>query len=729
MTAMNPRLQLERLSQKVSREFLRALDRDEYEEANNILREFSRKALPILQSLDKELTGRNDSRLTEKGLYEALFEGSGSYVYYLSDGGYSRLVFDIMQTMGSSSLPFGIERGLATARTLSRWDEMRKASGGLLAELERRVEALLSEAESREGKITYEEAKEIGGPFKEWFLATFLIERSTTPRGGKKVKEEARKLLWALTNGIYIGGGWTIQSVRAAWGQFRPLAPTLVKLFSDEGKDKDHLREKKTSLATYVNQRGLSNKTFLKYVGVIEAVIGNLKGWRRKALGRGLRVILASPDHFRGTASGKYRREEDALYVRATPKVLKRTSGAYASPEYIIVHELGHRYEYKQRVPLDFDRTPWTTTRYSRTEGEAFAELFALGHFGYPEYSDILVKFEEVMTGKKKRRATMGPRAIARSIAERLSCGPHPCQCGGACQCGGTCRSKGADQAKDAEQMVYFDADHIDVDVTIGEVEIENKGGQPDMIGGLKGEYYGDIPFSETYGDLGAKLQFGSCFNEVAQAENSLVLASNNHPCDGGFYGCEPTPYPPRTHVLSAGCNTDELPAEPKHRDPVRPRQGDSWKLAGWDRGLTVDQVELKLSYADREAYVPFVPGARPDLQDQQEERPFNEYIHPDALPNDDESEAHPATPTPAEVLIRKASAGRVRPYLLKYLKILGEKIRPKIKIRGRGGWAKPCGPAEILAPPRLSSRSASSTTRPPWKGSLPMRWSTTLSS
>ena len=113
-----------------------------------------------------------------------------------------------------------------------------------------------------------------------------------------------------------------------------------------------------------------------------------------------LKVALAPPGDFNGTATGKYKTDKDVLYLRATPKVLKGlSSGKYGSPEYILIHELGHRYERFNKLPADFDRPSWWTTRYSQKEGEAFAELFAIGHFGIKGTWDAetLSRFEAVM--------------------------------------------------------------------------------------------------------------------------------------------------------------------------------------------------------------------------------------------------------------------------------------------------------------------------------------------
>ena len=74
-------------------------------------------------------------------------------------------------------------------------------------------------------------------------------------------------------------------------------------------------------------------------------------------------------------------------------------AGTYGAQDFILVHELGHRYERKRQLPKDFDQPGWKTTRYSSTEGEAFPELFALGHFGITGAWDpeVQERFEKLM--------------------------------------------------------------------------------------------------------------------------------------------------------------------------------------------------------------------------------------------------------------------------------------------------------------------------------------------
>ena len=147
-----------------------------------------------------------------------------------------------------------------------------------------------------------------------------------------------------------------------------------------------------------MNATGVDEVTLTKYAKRVEAIFVSVKGWRKKALQGGVKVVLASPRDFRGTVAGKYKRAEDALYIRATTNILKRDAG-YGSFEYIVVHELGHRFE-KFNDTRDFDRSEWLTTQYSHSEGEAFSELFSLGHFGIRGKWDqaIVERFEKEMT-------------------------------------------------------------------------------------------------------------------------------------------------------------------------------------------------------------------------------------------------------------------------------------------------------------------------------------------
>lgn len=218
-----------------------------------------------------------------------------------------------------------------------------------------------------------------------WFEENFRVRSPKTPRRMKGLKDQAEKLRWWLTAGpsSYANQPETVErEVSRIWSEIRPRLDDLVAGFTDEGGVVVP-REVVVGGNTYVNEVGASEAALRKYVARLEAIFGDLRGWHRRALVGGVTVVLASPRNFRGTAGGVYKRSEGGkLYVRATPDVLNRTGGAYGSFEYILTHEIGHRYEDKHRLPADFDKPGWWTTKYSMNEGESFAELFALSNFG-----------------------------------------------------------------------------------------------------------------------------------------------------------------------------------------------------------------------------------------------------------------------------------------------------------------------------------------------------------
>jgi len=307
----------------------------------------------------------------------------------------------------------------------------RLIQAGLADELQRKMRAVLS------GPYDFMEARRVG----EWFDSNFRVDSPKTPRGGKQLKNKGQHLSWVLKHRVVTGtpqqlkhpltgepmgktpedvfksffDGDTVKQqetldkaqaeVRAIWAEVEPQMPLLLK-FTDEGGTVVP-KELKIGTTTFQNKAGLSETNLKKYAKRLSTLFKSLTGWRSKALKGGLTVVMASPKDFRGTAGGKYKRDEDALYVRTTPAVLKRATG-YASFDYILIHELGHRYERYNYPSIDFDRPEWWTTRYSRTDGmggsESFAELFALGHFRLTGNWDqsIVERFESVMSGGSK---------------------------------------------------------------------------------------------------------------------------------------------------------------------------------------------------------------------------------------------------------------------------------------------------------------------------------------
>jgi len=268
----------------------------------------------------------------------------------------------------------------------------RRFQASLSDDLESRMEGLLS------SPLNGAAAQSLG----KWLEEKFSFQGTKTPKGQKQLKEDVKKLHWALMYGIGIHGetGRVRDTIVSDWEKIKKSLPDLVKHFSEEG-GKVVPKEISLNGNTYVNVSGFYEAELTKYAKRVDAVFDELKAWRRKALSGGVRVALAGPKDFRGTSTGRYKSDEDTLYIRATPAVMKRDGSKYAGVEYIIAHELGHRFERKNRVPEDFDKVDWWTTRYSREDGESFAELFALSNFGLKGQWDaaILDRFETVMGG------------------------------------------------------------------------------------------------------------------------------------------------------------------------------------------------------------------------------------------------------------------------------------------------------------------------------------------
>jgi hypothetical protein len=192
-----------------------------------------------------------------------------------------------------------------------------------------------------------------------------------------------------------------------AWDQEKEMIPAWVRFFSPEGVGKAVTRERTVGSNTYINMVGASDKSLDAMIATIEDAFHSLKGWRKQALAGGVTTVFAGPKDFRGTASGRYNKDHDRLWIRATAGGrIDKAGDGYGSLRYVIVHELGHRYEFKKGLPFDFQRSEWYTSRYSMTEGmsgasEAFAELFAISNFDLkgPWNQATVERFEKVMGG------------------------------------------------------------------------------------------------------------------------------------------------------------------------------------------------------------------------------------------------------------------------------------------------------------------------------------------
>lgn len=271
-------------------------------------------------------------------------------------------------------------------------------TAGIQDELETRFEKLLSYDPRPPPPSEIRE-------FCAWLAANFKLG-GRVPKEGKMAQEELAGF-WKTLQQIGLDGGASNFAgfFRSFWDhRIQREMPNIIRYLSEEGTGKALVTEKKVGGNTYHNLVGASAERFDGLIDTIEGAFSTLKGWRRKALDGGVHVVFAGPKDFRGTASGTYKQDRDQLLIRATPGGrLDKGGTGYGGLTYVIVHELGHRYAHKHRLPVDFEKSEWFTTPYSKKDtmsgGESFAELFAISNFGITGAWDqsIVDRFEELM--------------------------------------------------------------------------------------------------------------------------------------------------------------------------------------------------------------------------------------------------------------------------------------------------------------------------------------------
>ena len=172
----------------------------------------------------------------------------------------------------------------------------------------------------------------------------------------------------------------------------------LTTALSKENKGTTELQLKN---AIFHNESIISESKFKDISEDIDKFLSKLTDFHKKTLSPELHIYFVKKEL--SNAKAKYKRDKDAIYIR--PDRVK-IGNEYASFNYVVVHELGHRYLANNRVKFDYDASEWITTPYSKTDSmsgeEKFAELFALSFFNYSgkpfdDYKEKIEKFEGVM--------------------------------------------------------------------------------------------------------------------------------------------------------------------------------------------------------------------------------------------------------------------------------------------------------------------------------------------
>ncbi|ARN69948.1 MULTISPECIES: hypothetical protein [Vibrio] len=149
----------------------------------------------------------------------------------------------------------------------------------------------------------------------------------------------------------------------------------------------------------FSNKSPLSEKAFLAKCKDLVQTINSLDGFHARAMEGSVKISFVGAKDIRSLA--KYDSENDEVLIKHTSL---SDNELYGHMRYLLVHELGHRYENKFGLPESFSDDWYRTTKYSFTESlsgssEAFAEVFAVSHWPekYNEYSDTINRFSTIM--------------------------------------------------------------------------------------------------------------------------------------------------------------------------------------------------------------------------------------------------------------------------------------------------------------------------------------------
>jgi len=151
----------------------------------------------------------------------------------------------------------------------------------------------------------------------------------------------------------------------------------------------------KKTIGTYIKHDTLSYEKFLSNVDTVEKMLETLKGYHREAA-HNIKIKFVGSTDIKSKA--KYKSDQDTILINSS-KVLP--SEEYAGLNYVIVHELGHRYLKLHLQKWNYESPEWITTKYSMVDSmtgeEKFAELFALSNWKnkYSQFADKIKNFED----------------------------------------------------------------------------------------------------------------------------------------------------------------------------------------------------------------------------------------------------------------------------------------------------------------------------------------------
>lgn len=148
---------------------------------------------------------------------------------------------------------------------------------------------------------------------------------------------------------------------------------------------------------TFINNSSMAETRFKRTASTVSKLLERFTDFHADALKEPLEIHFKYASQFKARAV--YKSLLDEVWIKESAKV---DNELYGHLLYIIVHELGHRYEKKNGLPVGFMDNMFYTTKYSMVDSmggsETFAELFAVSFWEeqYPEYKDQIAKFKKL---------------------------------------------------------------------------------------------------------------------------------------------------------------------------------------------------------------------------------------------------------------------------------------------------------------------------------------------
>jgi hypothetical protein len=235
------------------------------------------------------------------------------------------------------------------------------------------------------------------------WIDSLNLKQGKAPRGYAKEYQDLIKIKNQIEtiNKWYKGDITKSNSINIIDFLLKSIRPVIEDITKELSLDNDNILELELTNANFYNESLMPYKDFENKSKQIDSFLNKLIGIYKKSLNPRLDIYFVKSSLIKSKA--KYSNEKDAIIIN--PSKIE-TGDQYAGFNYIIVHELGHRYLRYNKVNFNYDSTEWITTDYSKVDSmqgeEKFAELFALSLFNYKgkpfdSFQDKIDKFKKLI--------------------------------------------------------------------------------------------------------------------------------------------------------------------------------------------------------------------------------------------------------------------------------------------------------------------------------------------